>query len=479
MASNQSAKGNTDGATTFYFYVDGSQLSSTTENDGCYGLKLFYLSRGYNVLAYYSQYIYGWDGNTLGFTFNQYKEEIDNGRPVLIQLEGHTMLGYGYDNTGSVVYIHDTWDYSSHMMVWGGSYAGMAQYGVSVVHLAPPVETIIANFSVSDAEPVINTTVNLVDLSYGNPTSWNWNITPGTFIYIGGTSSSSEYPQVQFTAGGSYSISLTVSDGIDQDSETRANCIGAIDCNTLSLPFTEDFSDGELPKCWSVVDHQGNGQVWQFNNPGGWTINTTTASNGFAILDSDHYGDGNSQNADLVTPVLNLSQFTGITLSFQHYFREWSGSSATLSCSINGGSSWTVMHTWTTETANPEIFSQNITAQVAGHPNVRFKWNYTGSWGYYWAVDDISITGQVPGLWKGTVSSDWNTSSNWDDGIVPLSTTDVTISPGAVNWPIFTGDFTVGVQCHNLTIPAGTFMTVTGHLTCRPGAKVKGDVLMK
>ena len=315
---------------------------------------------------------------------------------------------------------------------------------------------------------MINTTVNLTDLSYGNPTSWNWNITPGTYNYVGGTSSSSQYPQVQFIAGGFYSISLTVSNGINHNTETRTNCINAIDCSNLSLPFTEDFSDGELPSCWSIVDHQGNGQVWQFNNPGRRTINTATASNGFAILDSDHYGEGNSQDADLVTPVLNLSQFISITLSFQHYFKEWSGSSATLSFSLNGGSTWTVIQNWTTETANPEIFNQNLTTQVAGHPNVRFKWNYTGYWGYYWAVDDISITGLVHGLWKGAVSTDWNTSSNWDDGIVPVSSTDVSISPTSVNWPTYSGNFTVGIQCHTLTIPAGTLMTVTGNFTIQP-----------
>ena len=83
-------------------------------------------------------------GNTLGFTFDQYKQEIVNGRPVLIQVEGHTMLGYGYDNNGSLVYIHDTWDYSSHTMVWGGSYSGMEQFGgTSSSSQYPQVQLII------------------------------------------------------------------------------------------------------------------------------------------------------------------------------------------------------------------------------------------------------------------------------------------------------------------------------------------------
>lgn len=52
------------------------------------------------------------------------------------------MLGWGYDLTNSTVYLHDTWDYADHTMTWGGSYAGMQHYGVTVLRLAaitPPV----------------------------------------------------------------------------------------------------------------------------------------------------------------------------------------------------------------------------------------------------------------------------------------------------------------------------------------------------
>ena len=31
--------------------------------------------------------------------------------------------------------------------------------------------------------------------------------------------------------------------------------------------------------------------------------------------------------------------------------------------------------------------------QVAGQSNVKFRWKYTGSYGWYWAVDDIRVTG--------------------------------------------------------------------------------------
>ena len=167
-----------------------------------------------------------------------------------------------------------------------------------------------------------------------------------------------------------------------------------------------------------------------------------------------------------------MSDVSYATLSFQHYFVSYSGSSATLSYSINGGGSWTVIQTWTATTANAATFNQDVSSLVAGHSNVMFKWNYTGTWGYFWAVDDISITGSSPGLWRGNTSSDWNTASNWDDGVVPSGSTNVTISPDALYWPTFPGDFTLGSHCNDLTLPAGCEMTANGDVTINAGCSL-------
>ncbi|MFH1121738.1 MAG: BACON domain-containing carbohydrate-binding protein [Bacteroidota bacterium] len=160
-------------------------------------------------------------------------------------------------------------------------------------------------------------------------------------------------------------------------------------CGEFTPPFTQNFSGGSLPSCWTIVDNQGNGQVWQFGSISGPSLTAP-----YAYLDSDGYGSGNTQNTDLVTPTLNLAAYTNVTLQFNHYFRSYSGSSGTLSYSINNGSTWTTISTYTANTANPAAFSQVIAA-VAGQSQVKFKWNYTGTWGYYWAVDDISVTGTL------------------------------------------------------------------------------------
>ncbi|MCK4980100.1 MAG: choice-of-anchor J domain-containing protein, partial [Candidatus Delongbacteria bacterium] len=60
---------------------------------------------------------------------------------------------------------------------------------------------------------------------------------------------------------------------------------------------------------------------------------------------------------------------------------------------VNGGDTWTIISQWTASTLNPLSFDQEISA-VAGYSQVKFKWNFTGTWGYYWDIDDVSITSQ-------------------------------------------------------------------------------------
>jgi len=59
-------------------------------NDGTYGRKLFYEARGYTVTDCYSQST----DNIIagGFSFSQFMAEIDAGRPVMLNLDGHTVV---------------------------------------------------------------------------------------------------------------------------------------------------------------------------------------------------------------------------------------------------------------------------------------------------------------------------------------------------------------------------------------------------
>jgi hypothetical protein len=161
MGTNQDYWNSTDGSTTFYFNTSGKPLydytgaegypAATRRRDGCHGLKLFVESRGYSVTTNFNQYIYPYGSNTEGFSLTDFKNEIDNYRPVLIQVTGHTMLGYGYNDTGNTIYVHDTWDEGNHTMTWGGTYGSqhLTHYGVTVLQISgAPLQVRLSSFSV-------------------------------------------------------------------------------------------------------------------------------------------------------------------------------------------------------------------------------------------------------------------------------------------------------------------------------------------
>lgn len=165
MGTSQDSAGNSDGSTKFYYYTSGAPLTAAGiyaagpayyTTDGMYGLHEYMVHRGYAAGTggsnIYSQYIFGHNGNTQGFTWAQYMAEIDAGRPVLIHVEDHTMCGVGYDSTGGTqtVRLHDTWSAGPHSMTWGGSYTGLMHYGVTA--LDPPTPNAPTNVDGGSAD---------------------------------------------------------------------------------------------------------------------------------------------------------------------------------------------------------------------------------------------------------------------------------------------------------------------------------------
>ncbi|NOR45186.1 MAG: hypothetical protein GQ534_06315, partial [Candidatus Delongbacteria bacterium] len=147
---------NSDGSTDMWNWPRGQRMydksdePSIPSRDGCHGLRLYWEALGYTVDTNYNQIILGYNDphdnpdmgpTTEGFTFENYMDQIDRGYPVIINVVGHTMTGYGYDNTGEnkTIYLMNTWNRNNtpgaYTMEWGASYSGMTHTGVTVVEL--------------------------------------------------------------------------------------------------------------------------------------------------------------------------------------------------------------------------------------------------------------------------------------------------------------------------------------------------------
>lgn len=150
------------------------------------------------------------------------------------------------------------------------------------------------------------------------------------------------------------------------------------------LPFNEDFATG-IPASWQNIDNTSNGGgTWE------WIAQSNGVSSNFAVFDSDGQGNDNiPENADLITPAIDCSSASFVAVSFLSAFRQYQSSVGTASISTDGGSTWTAFYT--VNTTSTVIVIEDITAAAAGKSDVRFKFNFVGSYDYFWIIDDFSV----------------------------------------------------------------------------------------
>ncbi|MEU2614248.1 S8 family serine peptidase [Micromonospora sp. NPDC007271] len=156
----------------------------------------------------------------------------------------------------------------------------------------------------------------------------------------------------------------------------------------------ETFDGTTAPSGWSLVDNQGNGQVWQFNDPGN-RGNLTGGTGNHAVLDSDKYGSGNRQDAALVSPVVDLTDVAAPVIRFNQDFRQLGTNKADVDLSLDGGTTWTNVLRQSTSARGPLVTEVKI-PQAAGNAQTRVRFRYyDASWAWWWQVDNVLIGSRV------------------------------------------------------------------------------------
>jgi hypothetical protein len=185
---------------------------------------------------------------------------------------------------------------------------------------------------------------------------------------------------------------------------------------------TEPFdSTTAAPDGWSVVNADGTTGGWQFDDPGN-RGNKTGGSGGFAIVDSDHFGGGNRQDTSLVSPVYDFSGKDAPELAFATDYRAYSNQNTSVEATSDGGATWSTIWSNTAVLPSPDTIDLPLT-DFAGKPAVQVRFHFTGSFGWWWALDNVfvgqrDLTVLPQGLIVGTVSD-----ANTGDGVVGASVT--------------------------------------------------------
>ena len=167
--------------------------------------------------------------------------------------------------------------------------------------------------------------------------------------------------------------------------------------------YYNDFSD---PSTWEIGNFSGDAQdfVITTDGPTGYysapmgAINSTTASNGFALFDGDLLGCSGcaQQNAYIATKSsIDLTGHEYISLVFQQYYRSYTNESCFIEVSTDSVN-WTqfLFNTGMATgavTANPKFMYYNISSAAGNQPQVWIRLHIIADWGYAWMIDDIAV----------------------------------------------------------------------------------------
>lgn len=412
MGSNQWYNwGNYDGWTTIFSTISGvsnyigAEALIPAQRDGIHGLRLFYESLGMTVDKNYTRTITGYDdpndspdmGPAVGgYEFSMYKASVDAGRPVLIQLEGHTLVGFGYDDTvtPATIYVRDCWDnqtgQTAHSMLWCGMYASMQMYAVSEIKLgtecyyAAPENVVALNNN-------RNVTVTWNDPSKGTKTVIYIVYRDGVQIATGVTGTS--YIDNAASDGTHYwSVKAVYLDPVPDFTSYMSLKASTYVCASVTS-FSDDFER-------TVITDK-----WLFNPATAyWGRDTALQYAGLASL-SDSPGTNYTDNTELlatggavaeIAPGLNFTTAADANCSFWLTYNIEESFDYLHFQSCKDGVNWFTLKTWSSEVLGDAWAFENINLSLyAGESNVRFRFILVTDPGYNAAgsnIDNIEIS---------------------------------------------------------------------------------------
>ncbi|MFA6260893.1 MAG: T9SS type A sorting domain-containing protein [Bacteroidia bacterium] len=262
----------------------------------------------------------------------------------------------------------------------------------------------------------LNEIVSLKDTSLFYPTSWTWSVTPNTFTFSGGTTASSRDPKIQFTAAGTYTISLTASNGSGTNNVSR---VAYIKAGGDTLPFVENWESTATSDRW-LIENPDFLTTWKIKSIGGNGSSTKAMS-----IDNFNYSEAKdkTERDGLISPPISLVGKSSATLTFKYAFRRYSATiedSLAVFVSTNCGTNWIRVASYRetnsvspfvhiTNTNTTSNFTPSTSADWCGNANfgacktidltafagntIKIKFENISSFGNNFYIDEVGVTG--------------------------------------------------------------------------------------
>ncbi|MGV9003851.1 fibronectin type III domain-containing protein [Flavobacterium sp.] len=182
---------------------------------------------------------------------------------------------------------------------------------------------------------------------------------------------------------------------------------------TPTVIYQENFN--AMPTAWTISNASFGGNIvesswtqrtspYTYTGSSYWATNNVFTSNDnskFFFTNSDAQG-GPSSNRTITyleSPSINMVGYTSASISFWHYLRFSTGNKARVEATINGGTTWTPIASYTasTPTTSTNGFVNAIVDanSLVGNPAVKFRFYYDANWAYGWAVDNFVLSGTL------------------------------------------------------------------------------------
>lgn len=264
-----------------------------------------------------------------------------------------------------------------------------------------------ADFILSDYQICSNNTITLIDDSYHGPNGWTWTIS-GTenvdWEFVAGSDENSQNPEVNMINSGVYNISLSATDGSNNDSETKNSVLTVLEDVGQTLPYSEGFEDYANIGASPFLLENSDGDAT-------WAISTTAATGSKSAKISNFGISGDGKMDELMSETIDLSSVsvdTNVTFSFKYAYNKRSASNdewLRFYISSDCGESWSLRknihgNSLSSETSSTpytptsdewiDVVITNITS-ASFVSNFRYRFSFENDNGNNIYVDDINL----------------------------------------------------------------------------------------
>jgi len=254
--------------------------------------------------------------------------------------------------------------------------------------------------------------------------------------------------------------------------------------------LTENFNSATVgattgPDGWTTTNTSAGGTpanaAWTVRASGYNNSGTTFSSNDnsqFYLTNSRAQGAGGTANTTLKSPPIDTRGYNTLSLNFWHYYRDngSSGDYAYVEVSTDG-TSWTILQTYNSTLGNSNPMNQNPVISLngyVGNANLYIRFRYTATNDFYWAIDNIQVSGTSSTTssvsWSSNPSGLVATTANTSAVVSRTTTYTATYIDLSTNCPGSASVTVTGIPPADATITAD-YCSVPGmiKLTAHPG----------